>query len=70
LNIDDLLFNRYRRTSDLALMMLGSVLEFFGYRQFLTLVRTSAFFTVVARRNTWGHLRRDEISEQPVKETG
>jgi len=70
LNIDDLLFNRYRRTSDLARMMLGSVLEFFGYRQFLTLVRAFAFCTVVARRNSWGHLRRDKFSEQPVKDMG
>ncbi len=54
LNLDDLLFKRYGRTRDLALMLLGSLLEFAGYRQLLAAVRAAGFVTVFVRGRSWG----------------
>jgi cellulose synthase/poly-beta-1,6-N-acetylglucosamine synthase-like glycosyltransferase len=54
LNLDDLLFKRYGRTRDLALMLLGSLLEFLGYRQMLAAVRAAGFVTVFMRGQSWG----------------
>jgi cellulose synthase/poly-beta-1,6-N-acetylglucosamine synthase-like glycosyltransferase len=54
LNLDDLLFKRYGRTRDLALMLLGSLLEFLGYRQALAAVRAAGFLTVFLRGQSWG----------------
>jgi cellulose synthase/poly-beta-1,6-N-acetylglucosamine synthase-like glycosyltransferase len=60
--IDDLLFQRYERASDLAKMMGSAVLEFIGYRQILTVRRAGAFFTVFFRRGQWGHIRRKSVT--------
>jgi cellulose synthase/poly-beta-1,6-N-acetylglucosamine synthase-like glycosyltransferase len=60
--IDDLLFQRYERASDVLRMMAGAVLEYVGYRQILTVRRAGAFFTVLFRRGHWGHVRRTRIS--------
>lgn len=60
--IDDLLFQRYERASDLAKMMGSAILEFIGYRQILTVRRAGAFFTVLFRRGQWGQIRRKSIT--------
>ena len=61
--IDDLLFQRYDRARDLGKMMLSAVLEFFGYRQLLTLRRAFAFVSVLFRRKHWGRIERSSISD-------
>lgn len=61
--IDDLLFQRYDRARDLGKMMLGAVLEYFGFRQLLSFVRARAFVTVLLRRKRWGKIQRTAFSE-------
>jgi cellulose synthase/poly-beta-1,6-N-acetylglucosamine synthase-like glycosyltransferase len=61
--VDDLLFQRYDRPTDLILMASAALLEFIGYRQILTVRRTAAFFTILFRRGHWGHVRRTTISD-------
>jgi len=60
--IDDLLFQRYDRASDLMTMMLAAFLEFIGYRQILAIRRTGAFITVLFRRGQWGRIRRESMA--------
>jgi cellulose synthase/poly-beta-1,6-N-acetylglucosamine synthase-like glycosyltransferase len=62
--VDDLLFQRYERASDLAKMMLSAFLEFIGYRQVLALRRTVASVTFLFRRGHWGRIRREKISQE------
>ncbi len=68
LNLDDLLFKRYGRTRDLALMLCGSLIEFFGYRQVLAAVRAAGFVTVFLRGRSWGGqpTRTRLIEEKPA----
>jgi cellulose synthase/poly-beta-1,6-N-acetylglucosamine synthase-like glycosyltransferase len=61
--VDDLLFQRYERASDLLKMMGAAVLEFVGYRQILAVRRTMAFVTVLFRKGQWGRIRRERISD-------
>ena len=67
LNLDDLLIQRYGRARDLAKMMVGSVLEFFGFRQLLVVVRTLSFITVLFSRG-WGPIRRQRFGRKRVRE--
>jgi cellulose synthase/poly-beta-1,6-N-acetylglucosamine synthase-like glycosyltransferase len=61
--VDDLLFQRYDRASDLGKMMLSAFLEFIGYRQIMAVRRTAAFFTMLFRRQHWGRINRSPIAE-------
>jgi len=61
--VDDLLFQRYDRATDLIRMMFSAVFEFIGYRQILTVRRVGAFFTVLIRKQHWGEVRRESISD-------
>ena len=63
--LDDLLFRRYETARDIAKLMAGSVLEFFGYRQLLTLRRALAVLSVLDRDRGWGHIRRTAIRPAP-----
>ena len=56
--VDDLLFQRYERATDLGKMMISAFLEFIGYRQILTVRRTMAVFTAMFRRKHWGRIER------------
>lgn len=67
LNLDDLLIRRYGRARDLAKMMVGSVLEFLGFRQLLVVVRTLSFITVLFSRG-WGPIRRQRFGRKRVRE--
>lgn len=64
--VDDLLFQRYERASDLLKMMLAAVLEFVGYRQILAIRRTAAFVTVLFRKGQWGRIRRERMTDPDV----
>ena len=59
--LDDLLFRRYARTSDLVKMIVASVLEYLGYRQLLTARRALASVTVLRRKGHWGRIARQAI---------
>lgn len=61
--IEDLLFQRYERASDLLRMMFAACFEFLGYRQILTVRRAAALVTVVFRRGQWGHITREKFEE-------
>jgi cellulose synthase/poly-beta-1,6-N-acetylglucosamine synthase-like glycosyltransferase len=64
--VDDLLFQRYDRASDLGRMMLSAFLEFLGYRQILAVRRTAAFFTMLFRRKHWGRINRAPLMDNPT----
>ncbi len=59
--VEDLLFQRYERATDLLLMMSAACFEFLGYRQILTFRRAAAFATVLFRRGQWGHVTRERF---------
>jgi cellulose synthase/poly-beta-1,6-N-acetylglucosamine synthase-like glycosyltransferase len=59
--LDDLLFRRYARTSDLVKMITASVLEYLGYRQLLTVRRAFAVINVFRRKGHWGTIEREAI---------
>lgn len=61
--VDDLLFQRYERASDLGKMMLSAFFEFLGYRQLLAVRRTAAFVTMLFRRGHWGRIHRTAIDD-------
>ena len=67
LMIEDLLFQRYERATDLLRMMFASFFEFLGYRQILTLRRAAAFVTVWSRRGHWGHIAREKFAPSKSK---
>ena len=59
--LDDLLFRRYARTSDLLKMIAASVLEYLGFKQLLSLRRALASLGVFRRSGHWGKIEREEI---------
>ena len=59
--LDDLLFRRYARTSDLLKMIAASVLEYLGFKQLLSLRRALASISVFRRSGHWGKIEREEI---------
>ncbi len=60
--VEDLLFQRYERATDLLRMMVAACFEFLGYRQILTFRRAAALFTVLTRRGQWGHISRQKFA--------
>lgn len=60
--VEDLLFQRYERATDLLRMMFAAFVEFLGYRQILTLRRAASFVTVWSRRGHWGHIAREKFA--------
>lgn len=59
--LDDLLFKRYEKGSDLVKMMAAVPLEYLGYRQLLALQRALSLFNVLFRRKHWGKAKRTRI---------
>lgn len=51
--VEEFSYNRYETWYDLTLLLLYAVLENFGYRQFLSLVRAMAFFDWLLGRRKW-----------------
>jgi cellulose synthase/poly-beta-1,6-N-acetylglucosamine synthase-like glycosyltransferase len=58
LRIEERAFQRYRRWSCLARLALAAVVENFGYRQWLAIVRTRSFATILRREQKWGEMVR------------
>ena len=60
--VDNLLFQRYDRTRDLARMVFGAFLEFLGYRQLLAVGRAVALAMAPFRPGRWGVIRRATVA--------
>ena len=58
-------FARYPGWRDLRRLMLAAVLENFGYRQWMALVRTRALLTVRRPGHRWGEMTRAGFAEAP-----
>lgn len=56
--IETFLLARYPRVRDRLTLLAASLLEFFGYRQYLLVHRVIATFQVRRKRRTWGEMRR------------
>ena len=61
--IESFLLSRYPRLSDKLLLLLAAFLEFFGYRQLLTIERFLAFFQVWRKRGHWGTMKRRVVTQ-------
>jgi len=56
-------FARYPGWKDLQRLMVAAVVENFGYRQWLAIVRTKALWTVLRPNTGWGEMTRVGFSE-------
>ncbi len=59
--IETLLLSRYPRVRDRVTLFLAGFLEFFGYRQVLTVERVIAMLQIRSKRGTWGAMTRAGI---------
>jgi hypothetical protein len=64
--IETLLLARYPRVRDRLLLLLAAFLEFFGYRQILTIERLIATFQIKRKRGQWGAMSRQGIASPPA----
>lgn len=62
--LDNLIYRRYHSILDLLRLCLFGLLEFFGYRQLITVERLIATFTFW--KTEWGKARRQEIEDEPA----
>ena len=67
LAIEERAFQRYPRWRCLARLALAAFVENFGYRQYMTLVRTRAFLTLMRRDHGWGEMTRRGYEIEPVE---
>jgi cellulose synthase/poly-beta-1,6-N-acetylglucosamine synthase-like glycosyltransferase len=51
-------FRRYPNTRDLTHLLFFAILENFGYRQLMVLVRARAWWTLLRKRSGWGEMTR------------
>jgi len=56
--LEEISFRRYPGCSISPLLVLGGVLENFGFRQLLSLFKVKAFWDYLWRRKTWGQMDR------------
>ena len=56
--LEEVSFRRYRRISDLVLLLGDALLETFGYRQRTVWWRLKAFWSVLRQRREWGEMTR------------
>jgi hypothetical protein len=56
--LEEISFRRYPGWQHLAMLVLGGVLENFGFRQLLSLFKVKAFWDYLWRRKTWGQMDR------------
>lgn len=61
--MEEITFRRYTRVQDLLKMMLATILENLGYRQYLALVRTQGLFDWARGRKVWGRMERRGIEK-------
>lgn len=61
--VETRVFGRYTRWSDLWRLMLAGILENIGYRQWLSMVRVKAFWTMWRNGHQWGEMTREGFQE-------
>jgi len=66
--LEEISFRRYPGWQHLAMLVLGGVLENFGFRQVLSLFKVKAFWDYLWRRKSWGRMEREGF--RPAPETG
>ncbi|MFM1886001.1 MAG: hypothetical protein RL026_1158 [Pseudomonadota bacterium] len=59
--LEEVAFCRYGRWRDLLRLMLYGVVENFGFRQFLTLVKVKALLDAFLKRRQWGDMKRQGL---------
>jgi hypothetical protein len=59
-------FARYPSWRDLWRLMTAAVIENFGYRQWLTIIRAKAWWTVMHPASEWGEMTRAGFAEPVV----
>jgi cellulose synthase/poly-beta-1,6-N-acetylglucosamine synthase-like glycosyltransferase len=59
-------FRRYPDGRDLVRLLLVAVLENFGYRQLMVVVRARAWWTLLRRRSGWGEMTRAGFGGRPT----
>ena len=58
-------FRRYPDWASLRRLLMASVFENLGYRQFLSLVRARSWLTLGRSRRSWGEMARQGFDELP-----
>ncbi len=56
--LEEIAFRRYPRLRDLLRLLVYGLLENFGFRQFMSLVKVKALFDLAFRRRDWGKMER------------
>jgi hypothetical protein len=56
--LDQMRLSRYRTGRDTARLLLGALMENFGYRQLQAFWRVQATFDFLRRKSDWGEMRR------------
>ncbi len=56
--LEEISFRRYPGWIDLTKLLAYSVLENFGYRQYLSAMKVKAFYDAIRRRRAWGEMPR------------
>ncbi|MBN1822851.1 MAG: glycosyltransferase [Endomicrobiales bacterium] len=59
--LEEITFHRYPNLRDLAKLILAAILENFGYRQYLTLVRGKGMIDWLSGKKMWGEMERKGI---------
>ncbi len=59
-------FRRYPDGRDLMRLLVVAVLENFGYRQLMVIVRARAWWTLLRRRSGWGEMTRAGFGGRPT----
>lgn len=64
--VEELGFHRYKRWQDLVRLMLHSILENLGYRQFHVLWRIQGFIDFLRKKKSWGEQVRKGFAAKPT----
>jgi cellulose synthase/poly-beta-1,6-N-acetylglucosamine synthase-like glycosyltransferase len=62
--LEELSFRRYSRTRDFARLLMLSVVENFGYRQYLAMARFKGVIMALLGRRSWGAMERRGVLHQ------
>jgi cellulose synthase/poly-beta-1,6-N-acetylglucosamine synthase-like glycosyltransferase len=67
--LEELTFRRYRRSDDFAILLLLSIVENFGYRQYLAMARFKGVIMALLGRQSWGAMERKGVLEHEPRPT-
>jgi cellulose synthase/poly-beta-1,6-N-acetylglucosamine synthase-like glycosyltransferase len=68
--LEEISFRRYPGWEHLAILVIVGVLENFGYRQVLALLKVKALWDFVRRRKAWGRMEREGFRPVPPRLAG